>query len=78
MNDDEGQGSEAEGDDEAQALAKVVDSDAEADDAGPDEDIQDFELPEVSKDITKTSESDDSEPGVVYVCFELYAEDTKH
>ncbi|KAI1167219.1 hypothetical protein F5B18DRAFT_602477 [Nemania serpens] len=67
LNDDEGQGSEAEGDDEAQALAKVVDSDAEADDAGPDEDIQDFELPEVSKDITKTSESDDSEPGVVYI-----------
>lgn len=67
LNDDESQGSEAEGDDEARALAKVVDSDAEADDAGPNEDIQDFELPKVSKDITKTSESDDSEPGVVYV-----------
>ncbi|KAI1117504.1 RNA-binding domain-containing protein [Nemania sp. NC0429] len=66
-NDDESQGSEDEGDDEAQALAKVIDSDAEADDAGPDEEIQDFELPEVSKDVVKASEPDDSEPGVLYI-----------
>lgn len=67
-NEDESQDSEAEGDDEAQALAKVVDSDAEADDAGADEEIQDFDLPGVTKDITKVSESEDSEPGVLYVC----------
>ncbi|KAI0407033.1 hypothetical protein F4802DRAFT_555414 [Xylaria palmicola] len=63
--DDESQASE--GDDEAQALAKVVDSDVEEDDASPDEEIKDMEIPQASKDLLKVSESDDSEPGVVYV-----------
>ncbi|RYC63060.1 hypothetical protein CHU98_g3145 [Xylaria longipes] len=62
--DDENQASE--GEDEARALAKVVDSDAEEDDDGPDEEIKDLELPKVPKDIAQASESDDSEPGVVY------------
>ncbi|KAI8956004.1 RNA-binding domain-containing protein [Xylaria longipes] len=63
--DDENQASE--GEDEARALAKVVDSDAEEDDDGPDEEIKDLELPKVPKDIAQASESDDSEPGVVYI-----------
>ncbi|KAI0472436.1 RNA-binding domain-containing protein [Xylaria cf. heliscus] len=65
VDDDESQASEVE--DEAQVLAKIVDSDAEEDDAGPDEEIKDLELPKVSKDIVKATESDDSEPGVVYI-----------
>ncbi|KAJ3568648.1 hypothetical protein NPX13_g6349 [Xylaria arbuscula] len=61
---------EVSGDDEALALAKIVDSDDEADDADdamPDEEIKALELPKVSKQITKSSEPDSSEPGVVYV-----------
>ncbi|KAI1754722.1 RNA-binding domain-containing protein [Xylaria castorea] len=65
VDDDENQASE--GEDEAQALAKVIDSDAEEEDDGPDEEIKDLNLPEVSKDVVKASESDDSEPGVVYI-----------
>ncbi|KAI1132159.1 hypothetical protein F5Y10DRAFT_6393 [Nemania abortiva] len=66
--DEENQGSDAEGDDEeAQALAKIVDSDAEADDDGPDEEIKDLELPQVPKEVAKTSGADDTEPGVVYI-----------
>ncbi|KAI0513218.1 RNA-binding domain-containing protein [Xylaria bambusicola] len=67
IDDDEDQVS---GDDEALALAKIVDSDAEADDgddATPDEEIKGLELPKVSKQVTKSSETDNSEPGVVYV-----------
>ncbi|KAI0872454.1 RNA-binding domain-containing protein [Hypoxylon argillaceum] len=67
VDDDENQASEAEGDDEAQALAKVVDSDAEPDDASPDEEIKDLELPKVPTDVVKASETDDTEPGVVYI-----------
>ncbi|KAI0806454.1 hypothetical protein GGR55DRAFT_652732 [Xylaria sp. FL0064] len=68
--DDESQASE---DDEAQALAKIVDSDDEADEgdeagnATPSDEIKDLELPKVSKKATKVSESNDSEPGVVYI-----------
>ncbi|KAI0453170.1 RNA-binding domain-containing protein [Xylaria acuta] len=65
IDDEENQASE--GEDEAQALAKIVDSDAEEDVAGPDEEIKELELPKVSKDVVKASESDDSEPGVVYI-----------
>ncbi|KAI0552751.1 RNA-binding domain-containing protein [Xylaria curta] len=65
IDEDESQVSEDE--DEAQALAKVIDSDAEEEDDGPDEEIKDLNLPEVSKDVVKASGSDDSEPGVVYV-----------
>ncbi|KAI0445563.1 hypothetical protein F4803DRAFT_507278 [Xylaria telfairii] len=65
VDDDENQASE--GEDEARALAKVVDSDAEEDNAGPDEEIKDLELPKVSKQVAKSSELDDSEPGVVYI-----------
>ncbi|KAI1745362.1 RNA-binding domain-containing protein [Xylaria scruposa] len=67
IDEDENQASEDE--DEAQALAKVIDSDAEEeeDDDGPDEEIKDLSLPEVSKDVVKASNSDDSEPGVVYI-----------
>ncbi|KAI0542114.1 hypothetical protein GGR58DRAFT_454032 [Xylaria digitata] len=64
--DDENQVSEDDND-EAQALAKIVDSDAEADDAGPDEEIKDLELPKVSSQVAKASNSDDEEPGVVYI-----------
>ncbi|KAJ2984276.1 hypothetical protein NUW58_g6110 [Xylaria curta] len=67
LGDDENEASESEGEDEAQALARVVDSDAETDDAGPDEEVKDLKLPEVSKVVVKASESDDSEPGVVYI-----------
>ncbi|KAI0194849.1 RNA recognition domain-containing protein [Xylaria flabelliformis] len=67
IDDDENQASESE--DEAQALAKVVDSDAEEEeeDDGPEAEIKDADLPKVSKDVVKASESDDSEPGVVYI-----------
>ncbi|KAI1291625.1 hypothetical protein F5Y03DRAFT_376320 [Xylaria venustula] len=67
---DEDQASE---NDEALALAKIVDSDddaveeEDADDATPDEEIKDLELPKVSKKVKKASESEDSEPGVVYI-----------
>ncbi|KAI0974964.1 hypothetical protein F4678DRAFT_458079 [Xylaria arbuscula] len=68
--DDEDQASE---NDEALALAKIVDSDDEAveeedaDDATPDEEIKDLELPKVSKKVKKASESENGEPGVVYI-----------
>ncbi|KAI1825676.1 RNA-binding domain-containing protein [Xylaria intraflava] len=65
QDDDESNASES--DTEAQALAKIVDSDAEADDAGPEEEIQTLELPKVSKDVAKASDSENSEPGVVYI-----------
>ncbi|KAI3327919.1 RNA-binding domain-containing protein [Xylariaceae sp. AK1471] len=72
--DDEDQASEDEdknqpsvGDVEAQALAKIIDSDAEEDDTSPNEEAQDLELPKVPEKVTKPSESDDSEPGVVYI-----------
>ncbi|KAK5629385.1 hypothetical protein RRF57_005100 [Xylaria bambusicola] len=58
------------GDDEALALAKIVDSDDEADaadDATPDGEIKNLELSKVSKQVTKSSETDSSEPGVVYL-----------
>ncbi|KAI1171657.1 RNA-binding domain-containing protein [Nemania sp. FL0916] len=57
----------SEGEEEAQALARVVDSDAEEDDVYPDEEIKSLELPTVSKEVTKASESNDGEPGVVYI-----------
>ncbi|RWA11553.1 hypothetical protein EKO27_g3534 [Xylaria grammica] len=66
LDDDENQVSEDDND-EAQALAKIVDSDAEADDAGPDEEIKDLELPKVSKQVVNASDSGDSEPGVLYI-----------
>ncbi|KAI0426317.1 hypothetical protein F5Y09DRAFT_319307 [Xylaria sp. FL1042] len=68
--DDENQASE---EDEALALAKIVDSDDDADEGGeeddatPSEEIKDLELPKVSKRVTKASKSNDSEPGVVYI-----------
>ncbi|TRX97512.1 hypothetical protein FHL15_001790 [Xylaria flabelliformis] len=65
--DDENQASESE--DEAQALAKVVDSDAEEEeeDDSPEQEMKNLDLPKVSKDVVKASESNDSEPGVVYI-----------
>ncbi|TGJ85370.1 hypothetical protein E0Z10_g3408 [Xylaria hypoxylon] len=66
LDDDENQISEDDND-EAQALAKIVDSDAEADDVSPDEEIKDSELPKVPNQVTKVSDSDSSEPGVVYI-----------
>ncbi len=68
LGDDDNQVSE---DDEALVLAKLVDSDDEADDATPDEEIKEIELPKVSKQVTKASGSDDDGPGVVYVCHEV-------
>ncbi|KAI1428802.1 hypothetical protein F5Y12DRAFT_730061 [Xylaria sp. FL1777] len=64
LDDDESRVSE---DDEALALAKIVDSDDEEDNTTPGEDIKDLDLPKVSKQVTKASKSDDSEPGVVYI-----------
>ncbi|KAI0909099.1 hypothetical protein F4823DRAFT_452903 [Ustulina deusta] len=64
LGDDDNQVSE---DDEALVLAKLVDSDDEADDATPDEEIKEIELPKVSKQVTKASGSDDDGPGVVYI-----------
>ncbi|GAP83815.1 putative ribosomal biogenesis protein Gar2 [Rosellinia necatrix] len=63
--DDETPGSE--GDDEAQALAKIVDSDDEPDDATPDEEIKDLHLPIVPQGAKGAPEPDDGEPGVVYI-----------
>ncbi|KAI2642081.1 hypothetical protein GGS21DRAFT_501054 [Xylaria nigripes] len=65
QDDEENEASES--DTEAQALAKIVDSDAEADDAGPDEEIKASELPKVSKDVSKVPTSENDEPGVVYI-----------
>ncbi|KAI0205470.1 RNA-binding domain-containing protein [Astrocystis sublimbata] len=56
-----------EGEDEAETLAKVVDSDAEEEDASPDEDITDLKIPEASKDLVKSSQSKHGETGVVYI-----------
>ncbi|KAF2964025.1 hypothetical protein GQX73_g9546 [Xylaria multiplex] len=66
LDDDENQVSEDDND-EAQALAKIIDSDAEADDASPDEEIKDLEPPKVPSQVAKASDSNDDEPGVVYV-----------
>ncbi|OTB04136.1 hypothetical protein M426DRAFT_320983 [Hypoxylon sp. CI-4A] len=68
--DEDAQSSEDE-QDNAQALAKIVDSDDE--DAVVDTDIafqegQDVgEIPKASKDLLKSSKSGDGEPGVVYI-----------
>ncbi|KAI1815663.1 RNA-binding domain-containing protein [Poronia punctata] len=65
------QDQDAESDGEAQALANVVDSDAEEDDVDIDEDTNEEEkaldLPEVPEKTAKSSESNDDEPGVVYI-----------
>ncbi|KAI8634165.1 RNA-binding domain-containing protein [Xylariaceae sp. FL1651] len=65
--DNEDENEASEGDDEAQALARIVDSDAESEVASPNEDMRGMELPKVSKDAAKFDKPNDSEPGVVYI-----------
>ncbi|KAI1325892.1 RNA-binding domain-containing protein [Xylariaceae sp. FL0255] len=64
--DEQDQVSDAD-DDEAKALARIVDSDVEEEDAGNDEEAQTLELPKGAKDLVKSSKTDGTEPGVVYV-----------
>ncbi|KAI1266111.1 RNA-binding domain-containing protein [Xylariaceae sp. FL1019] len=59
-----------QGPDQATALARIVDSDAEAEDdedAASDVDAAALEVPEAPKEIVKSTKSDGSKPGVVYV-----------
>ncbi|KAI0147814.1 RNA-binding domain-containing protein [Xylariaceae sp. FL1272] len=59
-----------QGDDQATALAQIVDSDAEAEDdedADSDVEIAALEIPKAPKEVVKSTKSDGTEPGVVYV-----------